>query len=239
MALAVYGATHVGRRPTNEDAFLVDERLGLFVVADGMGGHQAGEVASGIAVKAIHDVVAVGEGQSDGVELLDSALRRANEDILAAADRQAGHAGMGTTVVAAMVDGHTAAYTGVGDSRIYLWRGDVLTQLTRDDTWIAHVLPESASMGSSDIQRHPMRHVLTKVVGLREELELVVDRVELRDGDVMLLCSDGLHGCVPDARIAAALKDGPAVKEIVDRLIAEAVEAGGTDNVTAVAIKLN
>ena len=237
MALAVYGATHVGRRPTNEDAFLVDESLGLFVVADGMGGHQAGEVASGMAVKTIREVVARAN-EPAGARLLDTAVRQANEDILSAADEMTGHAGMGTTVVATLVVDQTATYTGVGDSRIYLWRGEALTQLTHDDTWIAHVLPEGTSINSADLQRHPMRHVLTKVVGLRDDLELVVDRVDLRAGDILLLCSDGLHGCLSDGRIAAAVQSGPGVKDIVDRLIAEAVDGGGTDNVTAVAIRM-
>jgi protein phosphatase len=238
MALVVYGATHVGRRPTNEDAFLVDERLGLFVVADGMGGHQAGEVAAGMAVKTIREVVA-GRNEAAGAQLLDSAVRQANEDILSAADELTGHAGMGTTVVAALVVDHTATYTGVGDSRIYLWRGEELTQLTHDDTWIANVLPEGGSIDRADLQHHPMRHVLTKVVGLRDDLELSVDHVDLRAGDVMLLCSDGLHGCLSDGRIAAAFQGERDVKGIVDRLIAEAVDGGGTDNVTAVAIRMD
>ena len=139
MPLAAYGVTHQGRRSTNEDSWLVDLDLGLLVVADGMGGHNAGEVASALAVQVIRDVFA-GSGDIPREALLTHAVQSANERILTAAAEQPAHSGMGTTVVAVVVVDDRAFYTSVGDSRVYLWRGGRLTQLTRDDSWLAETL---------------------------------------------------------------------------------------------------
>src|SRR5262245_36363379 len=160
MPLAAFGVTHQGRRSTNEDAWLVDLDLGLLVVADGMGGHNAGEVASALAVKVIREVFESGTPPSQA--LLVRAVQTANERILAAAAEQPSHSGMGTTVVAVLIMDTRAFYTSVGDSRVYLWRGGHLTQLTRDDSWLAETL-DGAVEAAQDIGAHPMRHVLTKV----------------------------------------------------------------------------
>jgi protein phosphatase len=234
MPPAAHGVTHPGRRTTNEDAMLVDAALGLFVVADGMGGHNAGEVASAIAVGAIRERVAEAAAPAEG-ELADS-LRVANGRILEAAAREPACAGMGTTVVAALVRGDRVVYGHVGDSRIYQWRRGTLTQLTRDDSWMSHVLPDAA-LSPEDAQRHPMRHVLTKVVGLRDDMEPAVDAVPFLDGDILLLCSDGLHGAVPDEIIAATLGGGASVREMTERLVDQAMSGGATDNITAVVIR--
>src|SRR5262245_21359938 len=167
MPLAASGVTHQGRRSTNEDSWLVDLDLGLLVVADGMGGHNAGEVASALAVKVIHEVFA-SDGNPTDQALLVRAVQVANDRILAAAAEQPADSGMGTTVVAVLIVGAHAFYTSVGDSRVYLWRGGHLTQLTRDDSWLAETLDGEGEQ-IHDIGSHPMRHVLTKVVGLRPE----------------------------------------------------------------------
>src|SRR5262245_2760216 len=139
MPLAASGVTHQGRRSTNEDAWLVDLDLGLLVVADGMGGHNAGEVASALAVKVIREVFQ-SDGSPPSQALLIRAVQVANQRILAEAAEQPAHSGMGTTVVAVLVIDEHAYYTSVGDSRIYLWRNGRLTQLTRDDSWLAETL---------------------------------------------------------------------------------------------------
>jgi serine/threonine protein phosphatase PrpC len=224
--------THAGRRPTNEDAFLAAEELGLFVVADGMGGHNAGEVASDLAVQTIRDVVQAEGGV--GVDVLGLAVRTANDTVLSAAGRQQDHAGMGTTVVAVLLADECVFYTGVGDSRLYHLRGSALVQLTRDDTWVSHVL----SNGSDDATRdHPMRHVLTKVVGLQPDLDVSVGRVDFGAGDILLLCSDGLHGALQNGNIADALGHGGTPKEMAEELVAAALASGATDNVTAVVVQ--
>jgi protein phosphatase len=236
MALAAFGVTHQGRRSTNEDAWLVDLDLGLLVVADGMGGHNAGEVASALAVKAIRDVF-----QSDGtlpaLTLLTRAVQVANQRILAAATEQPDHAGMGTTVVAVTIVDERAFYTSVGDSRVYLWRNGHLTQLTRDDSWLAETL-DGQGDHAHDIGSHPMRHVLTKVVGLRPELEPTVSECPLGTGDGLLLCSDGVHGAVPHELLASMMSSQRTVEDVAQNVVRSAIARGATDNVTAVVARV-
>jgi len=234
MPLAVHGVTHQGRRATNEDAFLVDRDRGLFVVADGMGGHNAGEVASGLAVKAIGEFLS--DGTPPSLNLLDEALRVANDQILTVAAQEPDYAGMGTTVVAALLTDGEAIYANVGDSRMYLWRSGRLTQLTRNDSWVSAAL-EGVSEGAREIGQHPMRHVLTKVVGLWPELQPSVAACGFGVGDVLLLCSDGVHGSVPDAALAELLGRGRTVAEIAGSVVHDAIARGATDNVTAIVVR--
>jgi len=235
MPLAAYGVTHQGRRSTNEDSWLVDLDLGLLVVADGMGGHNAGEVASALAVQVIRDVFA-GSGDIPREALLTHAVQSANERILTAAAEQPAHSGMGTTVVAVVVVDDRAFYTSVGDSRVYLWRGGRLTQLTRDDSWLAETL-DGAGEQPQDIGTHPMRHVLTKVVGLRPELQPSVAECPFVTGDVMLLCSDGVHGAVSEQKLGQLLASRNPVAAVAESVLREALAHGATDNVTAVVIR--
>lgn len=231
MPLAVSGATHQGRRATNEDAWLADLDLGLLVVADGMGGHNAGEVASALAVKTIREFLHDAH-TSPTPALLEQAVELANQRILAAAAREPDLAGMGTTVVAVLVSSGRAYYMSVGDSRIYLWHGGQLKQLTRDDSWL-----EAALEGESAIAfmgSHPMRHVLTKVVGLRPELQTSAAECPLRAGDSLLLCSDGVHGVVSHDTLQEMLSSPRPVADIAQSVIRLAMAKGATDNVTAV-----
>ena len=124
----------------------------------------------------------------------------------------------------------------VGDSRIYLMRGESLEQLTDDDSWVSRVLPADA-IGTEEASRHPMRHVLTKVVGLREDMEPSVGSSPFLAGDTLLLCSDGLHGVVNDDAIAALLGRGGSVEEIAGQLVEKALDSGSTDNITAVVVR--
>ena len=236
MPLAAFGVTHQGRRSTNEDAWLVDLDLGLLVVADGLGGHNAGEVASALAVKVIREVFE-SSGTPPGEALLVRAVQIANERILAAAAEQPAHSGMGTTVVAALILDERAFYTSVGDSRVYLWRDGRLTQLTRDDSWLAETL-DGATENEQDIGGHPMRHVLTKVVGLRPELEATVSECPLGAGDSLLLCSDGVHGAVPHDLLASMMSSQRGVQDVAQNVVRSAIARGATDNVTAVVARI-
>jgi protein phosphatase len=231
MPLAATGVTHQGRRSTNEDAWLVDLDLGLLVVADGMGGHNAGEVASALAVKVIREVCE-SSGRPLTQALLTHAVQLANQRILEAAAEHPAHSGMGTTVVAVLVLDGSAFYTSVGDSRVYLWRNGRLTQLTRDDSWLAETLNGEGE--PHDVGAHPMRHVLTKVVGLRPELEATASECPLGAGDSLLLCSDGVHGVVPHEVLATMMSSQRGVEDVAQSVVRSAIARGSTDNVTAV-----
>jgi protein phosphatase len=237
MSLAASGVTHQGRRSTNEDTWLVDLDLGLLVVADGMGGHNAGEVASTLAVQVIREFL-----KSSGVPptkaLLEEAVESANERILNDAARYPDYAGMGTTVVAVVVSGDRVFYTSVGDSRLYLWHGGQLTQLTRDDSWLAEALGEDEGLRSQNVGTHPMRHVLTRVVGLRPELQAKAAEYTFDADDCLLLCSDGVHGVVPPETLADILGGEHNVADIAQGVVRSAIARGATDNATVVVARL-
>ncbi len=235
MSLAAHGATHFGRRSSNEDAFLVDVGLGLFVVADGMGGHNAGEVASDLAVVTIREVMAVDD---DAVESrLEHAIRLANARILEAARRRPEYAGMGTTVSAACCVDDRVVYINVGDSRVYRLHDGILTQLTEDDSWISRALATGMTLTPSEIEAHPMRHVLTEVVGVRPDVDPASAECQLDSGDVLLICSDGLHGVVPADALTTTLRSPRSVDAIAQSLVEQAIARGATDNVTAVVVR--
>jgi serine/threonine protein phosphatase PrpC len=234
MSLAAHGVTHPGRRTSNEDAFLVDAHRGLFVVADGMGGHNAGEVASSLAVKAIGEFLA--DGTPASLNVLDEALRLANDHILTVAGEKPDYTGMGTTVAAVYIRDGEAVYAHAGDSRVYLWHQGELKQLTRDDSWVAAAMNGTAE-DAREMEQHPMRHVLTKVVGLRPELQPSVAECAFIAGDVLLLCSDGVHGSVSDSTLQKLLASRKPVSALAESVVREALAHGATDNVTAVVIR--
>ena len=250
VAVSAYGTTHPGRRASNEDALLVDAGLGLFIVADGMGGHKAGEVASHLAIEAIRDFIAhsatardltwpygLDPDLSPDANRLRTAVRLANARVLEASEMTPDYAGMGTTVVAALVGAERLAFVGVGDSRVYVWRQGGLKQLTRDDSWVATVLAREPGMTDTALAQHPMRHVLTSVIGAREDTEPEVEEREFEPGDVVLLCSDGLHGAMDPAEASALLGSYSAVEDIAATLVQRALARGASDNVTAVVIR--
>ncbi|HVG54454.1 MAG TPA: Stp1/IreP family PP2C-type Ser/Thr phosphatase [Vicinamibacterales bacterium] len=234
MSLAAHGVSHKGRRKTNEDSMVIDQEIGLFVVADGMGGHNAGEVASALAAKSLHEFLVRAEEANEST--LAEAVCLANDQVLDAANTNSTYEGMGTTVVAACVKGGSVVFANVGDSRIYRMSGGALKQLTHDDSWVSRVLPADA-IGSEEASRHPMRHVLTKVVGLREDMEPSVGSSPFAPGDTLLLCSDGLHGVVNDDAIATLLRQPGSVEEIASELVERALSSGSTDNITAVVVR--
>jgi serine/threonine protein phosphatase PrpC len=250
MHFSAHGATSAGRRSTNEDALFVDPALGLFIVADGMGGHNAGEVAARLAIDAISDFVVQSRRATDltwpygldpalSVEAnrLRNAVRLANNRVLEAASSRPEYAGMGTTVVAALVDENRVIFVGVGDSRVYLCQRAGVEQLTRDDSWIATVLARDPGLTETTLAQHPMRHVLTSVVGARADTEPRVSERDLAVGDVLLLCTDGLHGALSTAEIGSVLDSDQNVDEMTGTLIDQALANGATDNVTVIVVR--
>ncbi|MGH7856359.1 MAG: PP2C family protein-serine/threonine phosphatase [Candidatus Binatia bacterium] len=223
--VSTYAVSDVGLvRTNNEDAYFVDPERGLFIVADGMGGHAAGEVASQLAIETISKKVAptssiwpFGRTQRER-DLLIRAIRDANKRVRSVASEDESRRGMGTTVVVLWVCGRRAHVAHVGDSRIYRFRRGGLVQLTRDHSW------PSEDGG--------MRNVLTRAVGAEAEVEVDHRVVEIAEGDVFLLCSDGLTRTVDDAAIVRTLQEGRDAEAVAARLIDLAKANGAPDNVT-------
>jgi serine/threonine protein phosphatase PrpC len=241
-----YGRSDVGRRrASNQDAFLCDDELGLWVVADGMGGHAAGEVASSESVDTIVGMVRRGLRSLDldgepseekaraASRLLESAVQAATYLLFAMAELDRGKAGMGTTISAMMRFGSSVVLAQVGDSRIYRVRAGEALQLTEDHTLIAWqikqglITPEEARVSRQ-------RNVITRAVGSRDYVQVDTSVWDATSGDAYLLCSDGLHGYLRLEEIPELLAEGHDVA--VDRFIDLANGRGGKDNITAVIV---
>lgn len=225
--------THVGlRRELNEDSYYGDSELGLWLVADGMGGHDYGEVASALAREAIVREVRAGTP-------LAQAIRIADEEIIHASRSRRDALPMGTTVVAARVAGRRFEVAWVGDSRIYLWRDGQLSQLSQDHSYVQELVA-SGTITHEQARHHPQRNVVTQALGVTDPRQLNVETMtgELRPGMQLLLCSDGLTEEVGDAEIARVIGLGDcSAQECVDMLVAAALDAGGSDNITVVLIR--
>jgi serine/threonine protein phosphatase PrpC len=231
------GLSDVGlARASNEDAYAVEPELGLFLVADGMGGAQAGERASAIAVETIVQRIRQA-GAARTPESLVEAIQLANRNVLEQAAAYPEYEGMGTTVVAVLLDPPSGHVASVGDSRLYLYREAQLERVTSDQTWVNEV-GRRLGLTEEQIQVHPFRNVLTMAVGAREKIEVRQYKLELRPGDLLLLCSDGLHGVIEEQGLAEVLADGANLQERVEVLIRRAREAGGPDNITAVLVEI-
>jgi serine/threonine protein phosphatase PrpC len=243
MRLASIGATDVGRkRVHNEDSFLVMPESGLFCVADGLGGHASGEVASRMAVEELAayfwatDPDPADRAHEDRVA---EAIRIANRSILARARSEPDLSGMGTTLVAAyftedgpLVVGH------VGDSRAYLFRDGELRRLTEDHSLLQDFIRQS-SPSAAEIDAFPHKNVIVRAVGMRDDVAADLSRVDVRERDVLLLCSDGLFGMLPDEQMAEILREeGGEILRANQLLVDAANEAGGSDNVTSVLVQV-
>jgi PPM family protein phosphatase len=246
--LTFAGHTDIGRRrPLNEDCIYAQD--GVFLVCDGMGGHKAGEVASRLAVEAI---VGFLRRSADDPEMtwpygydpllphdanrLSTAIKLANRVVFRKSAMEDDYTGMGTTVVAAMVAPRRPemTYAHVGDSRIYRLRSGVLVQLTRDDTWAN--LESVEDVQDEDVAS--MRNVLTKALGAREEVDFALNNLELAEGDIILLCSDGLTNMLPDTHILEILTSQSSDLEAACRqLLATANDEGGRDNISVVLVR--
>ncbi len=234
------GLSDVGRqRAHNEDRYILLPQFGVFVVADGMGGHQSGEVASRMAANAIASYFRGGHGREvNGEEKLRSAVASANAKIFARADDSRSHRGMGTTVVAASFSRDGAIHVAhAGDSRCYRLRDKTLVQLTRDHSLVSDALLERPDLSESDLAYLP-RNVITRALGIGPAVDVDVRTEPIALGDRYLLCSDGLHGLVSDQEIAQILIEERVLTAACERLVARANEHGGKDNITAVLIQI-
>jgi serine/threonine protein phosphatase PrpC len=251
MALTIlHGAlSDVGRkRPHNEDRYCVDSELGLFVVCDGMGGGNAGEVASALAVDTIHRhcleaaadpaLPIIGEPDatvSATTNRLASAIRLANAVVHRSAMEHRERSGMGTTVVAALYDEPLLSFAHVGDSRLYLCRDRTIRPLTADHSWVAEQVRQGF-LSEEEAERSPRRNIVTRALGAEATVDVSLGELPLFPGDVLLLCSDGLTKDVRPSRICGVLHEAENVEAAARRLIALANEAGGEDNTTVVVL---
>lgn len=235
MELRAAGHTDTGlTRAGNEDAYFCGETV--FAVADGLGGHQAGEVASAIAI----EPVAALDGRrfeetADAREAVAAAVADANRAVWRSAEADPAHAGMGTTLTAALVHGDAVLLAHVGDSRAYLRRGaEGLARLTSDHTPVEEMV-RAGQLSAAEAARHPERSVLSRALGLEPEVEVdTPDPLGLRPGDRVLLCSDGLTEPLSDDEIAGILDRNPDTGAACRALVDAANERGGPDNITVV-----
>ncbi|WP_415646348.1 PP2C family protein-serine/threonine phosphatase [Stackebrandtia soli] len=219
-------------RDHNEDAHAIGGRLAL--IADGVGGHAAGEVASALTVEAFEGLTAAQEPVPDPVEVLRAAIVGANTAIAAAAKENEAYRGMGTTVVALLFSDEGAHVAHVGDSRAYRLRGGELARLTRDDSYV-QMLIDKGALAESDVRTHPYRSVVLKAL-LGEPVEPTIGEVDVAAGDRYLLCSDGLSDVVSDEDIARALTEVDDGTDACEELTRLALEAGGPDNITIIIV---
>lgn len=246
-------ASHPGlRREENEDSFAIRDDLALFMVADGMGGHTAGEIASRIAVDTIvafiNDTRDVDVNRTwpfpydhtismDG-NRLKAAFRLANRKLGAAVEADDALRGMATTAAAVLFASGAPVVAHVGDSRVYLWRDGSLRQVTDDHSWVSEQV-RAGVMTEKDARRHPWRNVVTRALAGAEDPEVDVSELTVQAGDRLMLCSDGLHGVVLPDRLEAILKQGQPLDESCQMLIDAANAAGGPDNITVVLLQVD
>jgi protein phosphatase len=219
--------TDTGKRDgENQDATGADPDHATFFIADGMGGHAAGSVASGIVKSTLLKLA--------GTVPLDHAILRAHEAVAANGALQAAHAGMGSTVIAVQLTGSNCTVAWVGDSRAYLWRRGKLQAISCDHS-LVEGLRERHGLSDAEIREHPQRHMVTQTLGLGNPVPSRCD-IRLRAGDFILLCSDGLNDELTDTAIAAVLRANTTPDSAGDALIAAALEHGGNDNVSVVLV---
>jgi serine/threonine protein phosphatase PrpC len=239
--LNVWCQTDVGlRREINQDSFLVDDSLGLYVVADGMGGHRGGEVASKLAVETLQKFIrtslgSAGARKPNARQLMSLAYEDASHKIYDRSQESDGDLhGMGTTVVAGLLMGSTLYIGNVGDSRAYLFTSNHLWQLTEDHSLINEQI-RAGLIKENEIPRFAAKNVITRSVGFERDVQVDVIERDLQPGDMILVCSDGLSGLVKDGRIAEICRTTKP-SEIVPICINEAKKNGGDDNVTVMVL---
>ena len=246
-----WAATDVGRkRDHNEDNFLVDKNMNLFVVADGMGGHAAGEVASGIAVKSMRDIVSQNKDLIDAYEegsamvtkkdvanLLEHAVHKACEEIFSIGVREPDKRGMGTTLSALLIINKDGFLAHVGDSRIYLQRGNRVIQLSEDHSLINELI-KRGKLTAANAENSPYKNAVTRAVGVYESVEVDTMDFDVLPGDQFLLATDGLTGYLKDNEIPQIMRLEQNIKELPARFIDLANNRGGKDNITCIVVRM-
>ena len=237
MEYRVFGASNVGKvRENNEDAFFLTETEGLFAVADGMGGRKAGEVAAGLAIETIKaSLLKMGENVEQG---LKEAVLSTNESVRKNADSKPDNKGMGCTCVVMVLKNENFFVAHVGDSRVYLFRKGELKQITRDHSYVEELFIKGLITEEEKVN-HPYRNQITRYIGSSSKLDVDITSGSISNGDVFLLCTDGLSEEVQESSIEGTISSHQEEPEkIVTELIAKALENGGRDNTTAVVVSV-
>ena len=250
MVIQACGVSEAGVRRTNEDGFIAEPALRLFAVADGMGGHQAGEVASRLAIEAISTFIrrsfedtdftwpyGIDDALSFDGNRLRTAIHLGNRRVFRAAESRDDYSGMGTTITAVLVNHSGISIGSVGDSRLYLLRDGALEQLTDDDSWTAALLAHDPNVDPQQLQRHALRNVLTNALGARDRVDVRVTERPIVSGDMLLLCTDGLHGVLTCDRLRDILRHAAGVEPAARDLVDAALQNGSRDNVTALVVR--
>ena len=238
--MKTFSMTDKGKtRKMNQDfVFTSREPVGnlpnLFIVADGMGGHNAGDYASRYAVEIIVDEISKCQEREPAAVLL-SAVKRANRELVAKAAQEAALLGMGTTAVLATLDKKRLWVANVGDSRLYILNEEA-RQITRDHSLVEEMV-RRGELGKKEARSHPDRHIITRALGAGADVEADIFEVDIRKGDQILMCSDGLTNMVEDEEILAIVKEEREISQKVERLVKEANQNGGRDNITVIVIE--
>ena len=235
--MKVVSATNVGNyRKNNEDSYYLNESKKLYVLADGMGGHLAGERASNMATEIVAKDFEDGKkiaSIENAIEILSSSIRDANKKIYDSSQENENYRGMGTTLSCGIILDNVLIYSNVGDSRIYRINKDI-EQITKDDSFVNYLM-EIGEITEEEAKNHPKKNVLTKALGTTSDIEVIVNTLNIKDNDIFLFCSDGLTNMVPDEEIFKIVKEN-SPEDARDKLLDLALKNGGMDNITFILV---
>ena len=238
--LKTFSITNIGRkRKLNQDYVYTSEQPvgklpNLFIVADGMGGHNAGDYASKVTVETMVERIGVSE-ETERTRILDEAIQAANKLIREKSCESAELEGMGTTVVAATCDGTRLCVANVGDSRLYVANKREIRQITKDHSWVEEMV-RRGGMGREEARNHPDKNIITRAVGAEDSVKVDFFSVQLKEGDMILMCTDGLTNMLEDEEIRMILNGARDVVEKAEKLVAAANDHGGKDNISVILI---
>ena len=239
--IKTFSVTNIGKkRKLNQDFVYTSEvpvghLPNLFIVADGMGGHNAGDYASKLAVETMVEEIAL-SAEQEPEAVLRMAVDKANAMVNGSAKKAPELEGMGTTIVAASIEGSTLSVTNVGDSRLYVVGGHEIRQITRDHSWVEDMV-RSGGMGREEARTHPDKNIITRAVGAEDSVKTDFFSVTLREGDMILMCTDGLTNMLNDEEIRMVLDGARDIVEKAEELVRRANENGGRDNISVILIE--
>lgn len=239
--IKTFSVTNIGKkRKLNQDFVYTSEKPvghlpNLFIVADGMGGHKAGDYASKLAVETMVEEIAA-SAEKEPENILKAAIEMANAMVRGSAAKAPELEGMGTTVVAASCEGRTLSVANVGDSRLYVVGGHEIRQITRDHSWVEDMV-RSGGMGREEARNHPDKNIITRAIGAEKSVKTDFFSVKLEEGDMILMCTDGLTNMLSDEEIRMVLDGARDIVEKAEELVRRANENGGRDNISVILIE--